>query len=81
MTFQEIRQRDVINIRDGKKLGRAQDLIITPDARVEALVMPEGGGFSSLFHKEESPIVIPWECIRRIGDDVILVEVDLPEEC
>ena len=78
MSFSDIRRKDVVNICDGKKLGRPIDLILNDNACVEALVVPgKGGGLLALFRQSQEGGVIPWNKVRRIGDDVILVEVDL----
>ncbi len=79
MTFSEIRQKDIINISDGKRLGRAVDLILRCEgerAYIEALVVPAAANLWKLFKNERDGIAIAWERIRRIGDDVILVDVD-----
>lgn len=81
MSFSELKQKDVINIRDGRRLGRPIDLILNESACVEALVVPgRDGGFWSLFRPDREGVSIPWRHVRRIGDDVILVEVD-EERC
>ena len=77
MSFSEIRQKDVINICDGRKLGRPIDLILNDSNCVEAIVVPsQSGGLLSFFRQDKDGCVIPWCRVRRIGDDVILVEVD-----
>ena len=82
MSFSEIKQKDVINISDGRKLGRPIDLILNDDACVQALVVPGGGGgLLGLFRQDREGCVIDWERVRRIGDDVILVEVDADRGC
>lgn len=43
--------------------------------QVVAIVVPGPCRFFGLFGREDD-FVIPWECIKRIGDDIILVEVD-----
>ena len=78
MSFSEIRRKDVVNICDGRKLGRPIDLILNDDARAEALVVPNrSGGLMGFFRQSQEGNVIPWSRVRRIGDDVILVEVEL----
>ncbi|HEY8344665.1 MAG TPA: YlmC/YmxH family sporulation protein [Bacillota bacterium] len=73
----ELRAREIVNILDGKKMGYPTDLEIDPHTgRITALVAPGTGKFFWLFGKHEE-IVIPWNKIIRIGQDVILVE--LPE--
>lgn len=77
MSFSELKRKDVINIRDGRKLGRPIDLILNDNACVEALVVPGGsGGLLGLFRQDREGCVISWSRVRRVGDDVILVEVD-----
>lgn len=77
MSFSEIRQKDVINVADGRKLGRPIDIILSDSACAEALVVPgRSGGLLGLLRPDREGCVIPWNRVRRIGDDVILVEVD-----
>ena len=80
MSFSDL--KDVINICDGRKMGRPIDLILNDHACVEALVVPGGdSGFFSLFRPEREGCVIPWRQVRQIGDDVILVEVENSDAC
>ena len=80
MSFSEIRRKDVINIVDGRKLGRPIDLVLNESACAEALVVPgRSGGLLGFLRQDREGCVIPWGRVRRIGDDVILVEV--PSEC
>ena len=77
MTFSDLRQKDVINICDGRRLGRPFDVILNEHACIEALLVPSQGGFISMFKGDRDGLVIGWDRIRRIGDDVILVDVVL----
>ena len=75
MSFADLKQKDVINISDGRRLGKPIDVTFTENARIEAIVVPDGNqSLSSLFGKSRGGIQIPWERVHRIGDDVILVE-------
>lgn len=70
----ELREREVVNILDGRRLGLASDLEIEAETgRIKAIVVPGPGKFLWLFGKSED-FVIPWERIKKIGIDVILVE-------
>jgi len=70
----ELREREVVNILDGRRLGLASDLEIEAETgRIKAIVVPGPGKFLWLFGKSED-FVIPWERIKKIGVDVILVE-------
>ena len=74
----ELREREVINILDGKKLGFTSDLEIDPGTgRIIALVLPAPGRFRWLLGRTEE-IIIPWRQIKKFGSDVILVE--LPDQ-
>jgi YlmC/YmxH family sporulation protein len=76
MSFSELKQKEVINVRDGRRLGRPIDLILNERACAEALVVPEDCGFWGFIRPDRDGFVIPWSRIRCIGDDVILVELD-----
>ena len=74
----ELREREIINILDGKKLGFTSDLEIDPaTGKIIALVLPAPGRLRWLLGKTEE-IIIPWRQIKKIGIDVILV--DLPQQ-
>ena len=82
MTFSELKQKDVVNICDGRRLGKPIDLVFGETARIEAIVVPLPGNLLSLLKQEKEGCILPWSRIMRIGDDVILVEVheqDYPE--
>jgi YlmC/YmxH family sporulation protein len=70
----ELREREVVNILDGRRLGLASDLEIDPETgRIKAIVVPGPGKFLWVFGKSDD-FVIPWERIKKIGVDVILVD-------
>lgn len=82
MTLAELRTKEVINIRDGKRLGRVMDIeFCVVDSRVTALVVPADTSLIQTLRGEKCGTVIPWENIERIGDDVILVCVQDPHGC
>jgi len=71
----ELRNREVINVADGRKLGTICDLDIDlENGRVAAIVVPGGGRLYSLFGGGRD-YVISWEDIVKIGVDTILVEI------
>ena len=71
----ELAKKEVINCCDCKKLGYIDDLIID-DCKgcIEALVVPEGGKWCNFFG-DGTEYIIPFSCIKRIGPDLILVEI------
>ena len=73
--FCELREREVINICDCKRLGCVTDVLInTCSGCVEAIILP-GPGKICGFLGYDSEYVIPYECIRKIWPDIILVEI------
>ena len=72
--FSEFRYKEVINVRTGSRLGYVCDAEFqSPEGRITALVIPGKARYMGLFGREED-YILPWECISRIGDDIILVE-------
>ena len=76
MNFSELKSKDVINIVDGKRLGRPIDVIFNDCACIEALVVPGQKSHLNLIKGVKEGAVLPWERVKQIGDDVILVELD-----
>ena len=74
----DFRHKEVINICDAKRLGCVCDVDIDYcTGTVNAIVVPGVGnrGLLPCFSARSGDIVIPWENIRRIGEEVILVEI------
>lgn len=72
----DFKHKEVVNINNGKKLGFVQDVCADLESgKITAIIVPGGNNrFLSLF-SNDNDIVIPWEKIRCIGDDLILVEI------
>ena len=71
-SFTELRSKEVVNVTDGRKLGRVCDVVFTyPEGRTLGIVVSGGKGFS--FTRSE--LYIELCHIEKIGDDVILVNV------
>ena len=75
MTFSEMKQKDVINITDGRRLGRPCDVAFNDQSCISAIIIPSPFRIGLLFGAEREDIVIPWKNIRCFGDDVILVDI------
>ena len=83
MTLSELRTKEIIDVHDGRRLGRVMDLeFCQKTSRVTALVAPADTTFMQSLRGEKVGLVIPWNQICRIGDDVILVSTRLtPDPC
>lgn len=76
ISTQELRNKEVINIYDGKSLGYVYDIEVNLEkGTIEGIIVPVQRSFLSFFGWGGSDYVIKWKDIRRIGDDVILVDV------
>lgn len=72
----DLKQKEVINMSDGRRLGFVGDVEINlDDGRIEAVVIPGSGRLFGFFGKDNE-FVIPWEKIKKIGEDIILVDMD-----
>lgn len=77
----DLRMREVINIADGRRLGTIKDIDVNlEEGRINAVILPgyaAGGGRLMGFFGREEEIIVPWNKIKKIGIDVILVDLSL----
>ncbi|WP_298844704.1 YlmC/YmxH family sporulation protein [Clostridium sp.] len=67
-----LRQMEIIDINSGSKMGYIKDLKVDcDDYKIISILMPTQK--SSWFNKNNS-IEIPWEKVKKVGVDVILVD-------
>ena len=72
--FTTLRCKEVINICDGSRLGFVGDVELSvPEGQAKAIIVFGPCRFFGLFGRGED-YYIPWDCIRRFGDDIILVD-------
>lgn len=70
----DLKLREVVNTLDGKRLGVIGDMEIDMESgEIKAIIIPGGTRVLGLFGRDDD-IVVPWEKIKKIGVDVILVE-------
>ncbi len=75
VTFSELKKREVINVCDGARLGCVCDLEIDMQTGcVLALIVPGETRWLGVL-KGHDDLVIPFCRIRKLGEDVILVEL------
>ena len=80
MRFSELQAKEVICIRDGRRMGYISDAEFSfPDGCIRAVVVPEPGKFWG-FGCGRQEFVIPWSAVCRIGPDIVLVDLD-PDSC
>lgn len=71
----DFKHKEVINIKDGKRMGFVQDVCADLESgSITSIIVPGNNKLFSMF-SQNSDIVIPWQNITCIGEDVILVEL------
>lgn len=80
-TLDAMKNKEVINVSDGRRLGFVVDgQIDIIQGKLISIIVPGECNFLGISKGED--ILIPWECIERIGDDIILVKVnDIYKRC
>ena len=78
--FSQLQCKEVICISDGRRLGYVADVQIElPEGKVCAVLVPGPGKIMGAFGKHDE-FCIPWSCIKKIGPDIVLVDVN-PADC
>ena len=71
----DFKHKEVINIVDGKSLGFVQDVTANLETGIiTSIIVPGNNRFFNVFSSND--LVIPWQDIKCIGEDVILVEIN-----
>ncbi len=72
ISFSELHAKFVVNVADGKNLGKTCDVVFSfPEARVFGIVVP--GKRFRVFKNND--LFIPLKNIVKIGTDVVLVDL------
>ena len=72
----DFKHKEVVNIVDGKRLGFVQDVTADLESGViTSIIVPGNSELLNLF-AGNNDIVIPWQDIKCIGEDIILVEIN-----
>ncbi len=75
MRLSELQSKDVVNIKDGKKVGTIIDVLVRNDGNIESFIVEKSKFFKSMFSSKDE-IEIRFSQIEKIGEDVILVQMD-----
>lgn len=75
----ELRNKEVINMRDGGRIGFVSDVELNPQAAALTAIVIYGRLRLFGLLGREPDTVIPWQSIHLIGDDTVLVDFELPQ--
>ena len=71
----DFKHKEVININNGKRLGFVQDVCADLDTgKITQIIVPGSNKLLNIF-SQNNEVVIPWQNIKCIGEDLILVEI------
>lgn len=82
MLLSELAGKEIVNLHDGARLGLVgdSDIIININGSIEALMVSSKSSYGWFFGKnserESDYIVIPWKAVKKIGSEVIIVDID-----
>lgn len=82
MRFSTMGGKEIVNLCDGSRLGIIGDsdlLIDEKTGKILSMLIPDDKGFLS-FLSSNSLLEIPWSAIKRIGNDMIIIEIQESEK-
>ncbi|HHV64420.1 MAG TPA: YlmC/YmxH family sporulation protein [Peptococcaceae bacterium] len=84
MLLSELSGKEIVNLHDGAKLGLVgdSDIKININGKIEALIISSRSGYSWFFNRNDREgeyVVVPWKAIKKIGSEVIIVDVNYAE--
>ena len=72
----DFKHKEVINICDGKRLGYVQDVCADLETgKITSIIVPGRTNKLMNLFSNVNDIIIPWERIKCISEDLILVEI------
>lgn len=78
MLLSELGGKEIVNLNNGERLGVIADsdiIVEEKTGKIISLLIPERRFQLKLFGNNQE-IEIPWDSIRKIGQDMIIIEVD-----
>ena len=72
----DFKHKEVINIRDWRRLGVVQDVCANLETgTITSIIVPGRSNKLLNFFFSNNDIIIEWENIKCIGEDLILVDI------
>lgn len=86
MLLSDLGGKEIINLYDGARLGSIgdADLAISPSGSIEAIILSSRSGFAGFLgginERDRETLVIPWQSVKKIGSEVIIVDIQNKSE-
>lgn len=75
MRLSELQRKDIINLNNGKKIGRIIDVELdSMNGNLINIVIETSKMFRNMFSSERD-VTITFNQIKKLGEDVILVDI------
>lgn len=70
--------KEIVNIYNGARLGVVDESDLEIDVEsgeIRSIILPRKNNFINLW-LDKQKLIIPWESVKKIGAEVIIVELD-----
>lgn len=70
--------KEIVNIYNGARLGVVEESDMDIDVEsgeIRSIILPKKNNIINLWIDKQK-LIIPWEAVRKIGAEVIIVELD-----
>jgi YlmC/YmxH family sporulation protein len=78
LRLNELIGKEMVNIYDGMRIGTVgeSDMVVDPETgQIISIILPNKGNVIN-FWTDRQKMVIPWDAVKKIGREVIVVELD-----
>ena len=75
MKLSELQRKDIVNIKNGKKIGRITDIELDPTNGYLIRFVIEPTHFIKNLFSQTEEITIKFTQIKKMGEDVILIDI------
>lgn len=78
MRLNELVGKEIVNIYDGMRMGTVgeSDMLVDPESGDIISIMLPNRGNAFNFWADRQKLVIPWEAVKKVGREVIVVDLD-----
>ncbi len=76
MRLNDLVGKEMVNIFDGMRMGTVGDsdmLVDSATGRIVSIILPNRGNVLN-FWADRQKLVIPWEAVKKVGREVIVVD-------
>ncbi|WP_134700426.1 YlmC/YmxH family sporulation protein [Ammoniphilus sp. YIM 78166] len=76
MRYSDFSGKEVIDLENGERMGPLgqSDLVIHPETgQIDSIILPGTSLFG--WGKKKNDVMIPWDAIRKVGPEMIIVEL------